>query len=229
MTRWAPEKKDVLAALADEITHNYGRGRVIIAIDGIDVAGTADFADAFADTLRTKGQSVFRASIEGFHRPRAERYLRGRDSPEGLYRDSYDYAAFERMLIAPFRMAGSTGFVLESFDVHRDTRAEPKWVTGGPDAFLIVDGSFLNRPELRGFWNYSVWLQVAVPVAAARLVDRDRAGDAGIDGIAGTERRLRYSGAQALYATETKPATRATAIIDNSDLDHPRRVFADSC
>jgi len=42
-------------------------------------------------------------------------------------------------------------------------------------------------------------------------------------------RQLRYSGAQALYALEAKPRTAATAIVDNTDADHPRRRFADSC
>ena len=37
MTRWTPQKKDVLEALAADILHNYGRGRVIVAIDGVDV------------------------------------------------------------------------------------------------------------------------------------------------------------------------------------------------
>ena len=49
------------------------------------------------------GRAVFRASIDGFHRPRAERYARGRDSPEGFYRDSFDYSLFRRVLVEPFR------------------------------------------------------------------------------------------------------------------------------
>jgi uridine kinase len=208
--RWAPQKKDVLAALSADILHNYGKGRTIVAVDGVDVADTADFADALAGALRLAGTTVFRASIEGFHRPRAERHARGRDSAEGRYRDSYDYPTFRRTLVEPFRMGGSTGFVPAAFDVERDAQVEPTWLTGPADAVLIVDGVFLNRPELRGLWNYSVWLD------SGDLAPRP-------------EESAREAGARALYAAESRPRTTATAIIDNSDVEHPRRVFADSC
>ena len=224
MTPWLPQKKDVLAALADDILHNYGKGRTIVAVDGSDVAGTPAFADDLADAMRVKGHAVFRASVEGFHRPRAERYARGRDSPEGFYLDSYDYLTFQRTLVQPFRLGGSTGFVAAAFDVARDAQVEPVWLTGPADAVLIVDGVFLNRPELRGLWNYSIWLEVADHEATARRADRDRTSPAALP-----ERQLRYSGGLALYAAESKPRTAATAIVDNTDADHPRRRFADSC
>lgn len=224
MTRWQPRKKDVLAALADEILHNYGHGRTIVAVDGVDVAGTSEFADELAQEMRLKGHAVFRASIEDFHRPRADRYLLGRESPEGFYRHSYDYLTFKRILIEPFRMGGSTSFVPAAFDVRRDAKVEPTWLTGPADAVLIVDGSFLNRPELRGLWNYSVWLDVSEAEAEARRIARDLNAP-----NPRPERNLRYSGAQALYAVESTPRTRATAIVDNNDPEHPRRSFADSC
>ena len=224
MTTWAPQKKDTLAALADEILHNYGRGRATVAVDGTDVAGTTEFADELAAAMRLKGHTVFRASIEGFHRPRAERYARGRDSAEGFYRDSYDYLTFQRTLIEPFRMAGSTGFVPAAFDVRRDAQIEPTWLTGPADALLVVDGNFLQRPELRGLWNYSVWLDIPDYVADERRTARDLAAP-----NARPERNRRYSGAQELYRAESHPRRSATAIINNADVEHPRRVFADSC
>ncbi|MCU1544438.1 MAG: uridine kinase [Microbacteriaceae bacterium] len=222
--RWAPQKKDVLSALSNEILHNYGKGRTIIAIDGVDVAGTSAFADDLAGAMRVAGQTVFRASIQGFHRPRVDRYARGRDSPEGYYRDSYDYLTFRRTLVEPFRMGGSAGFVPAAFDVRRDAKVEPTWLTGPADAVLIVDGVFLNRPELRGLWNYSIWLDVPDALAEERRVDRDRDAPE-----PRPERNARYTGAHALYVAESQPRTTATAIIDNSDIEHPRRVFADSC
>ena len=51
MARWHPEKKDVLDALAAEILHNYGKGRAIVAIDGMDGAGKTHFADDLAIAL----------------------------------------------------------------------------------------------------------------------------------------------------------------------------------
>lgn len=218
-TRWAPEKADVLAALADEVLHNYGHGRSIVAVDGADGAGKTHFADDLAAMLEKKGHAVFRASIDGFHRPRAERHLAGKDSPEGFYRDSFDYSTFRRVLIEPFRLGEGAAFVTAAFDHRRDATVPAKWRTGPRDAILIVDGIFLNRPELRGLWNYSIWLDVPDAVREQRLLARDGPGGVG----------PRYSGGMALYLAEAKPRAAASAIIDNADFDHPRRVFADSC
>lgn len=219
MAHWTPLKRDTLDSLADEFLHNYSRGRTLLAVDGIDGAGKTRFADALAERLGRGGHAVFRASIDAFHRPRAERCARGADSPEGFYLDSYDYALFRRVLIEPFRMGGSTGFVTAAFDHRSDTQVEMVWKTGPADATLIIDGIFLHRPELRGLWNWSIWLEVSEEVAAARMLERD--------GAPAPTRR--YSGGQALYVAEAAPRARASAIVDNNDYDHPRRVFADSC
>lgn len=193
--RWAPQKKDTLEALADEILHNYARGRAIVAVDGRRGSGMAEFAEALAETLRTKGGIVFHASIEDFQRPRARR--------EGdSYANGYDYSLLRRVLIDPYRTAGSTGFSLTGFDAERDEPVfQPKWKSAGLDAILIVDGVFLNRPELSGIWNYSIWLE---------------------DPATGDE-------FDTIYLAAVTPSAVATAIYDNADPEHPRRIFADSC
>jgi uridine kinase len=219
MARLTAQKKDVFAALADDILHNYSEGRVIIAVDGLDGAGKTRFADTLAGQLGIGHRAVFRASIDDFHRPRLDRYARGKDSPEGFYLDSYNYATFRRVLIEPFRIGRIGSFVLQAFDLKRNAQFEPKWSSGPDDAILIVDGIFLNRPELRGIWNYSIWLEVDPKVAAARMLERD--GE--------TTNPKRYSGGQKLYLKEAKPREAATAIIDNNDFDHPKRLFADAC
>jgi uridine kinase len=164
------------------------------------------------------GHAVFRASVDGFHRPRLDRHARGKDSPEGFYLDSFDYELLRRVLLDPFRLGGSAGFVTAAFDQESDAQVEMKWLTGPADATLVVDGIFLNRPELRGLWNYSIWLEVPEEVSDARLIARDGHGPA-----------ERYAGGQVLYRAEADPRTAATAIVDNSDYERPVRVFADSC
>lgn len=219
MAQLTPLKRDVLDSLADEFLHNYARGRTMLAVDGIDGAGKRPFADALAKRLGRGGHAVFRASVDRFHKPRAERYARGVDSAEGYYYDSFDYELFRRVLIEPFRMGGSTGFVTEAFDVARNAQVEMDWKTGPQDATLVVDGAFLNRPELRGLWNWSIWLDADEAAAQARLLE--------LDGAAG--RSARYPGGQTLYLAEANPRAVASAIVDNSDPEHPRRVFADTC
>jgi uridine kinase len=210
---------EVIAALGDEILHNYGKGRAIIAVDGPDGAGKTRFADALAARLGVGNRAVFRASIDDFHQSRARRHARGKDSAEGFYRDSFDYPTFKRMLTEPFRTGWIGSFNLKAFDLKRDLPIQPVWSSGPKDAILVVDGIFLNRPELHGIWNYSIWLDVDREVAEARMLNRDGAA----------EYPERYSAGQELYLKEAKPRELANAIIDNNDFDHPKRIFADSC
>lgn len=213
--------------LRDEVRRSYPRGRVVVAVDGRAGAGTSTFAASFARVFAEDGSAVFQASIDDFHRPREERYALGRTSPEGYYRDSFDDATFRRVLVEPFREGArvpDTGFQLAAFDVRRDAPVESRWTTGPEDAVLVVHGIFLNRPELRGLWNWSVWLDVPVDVAFERLAARDGSDP---DFLAESNRRYRLG--MDLYLRDRDPRAAASAIVDNTDPAHPRRTFRDFC
>jgi uridine kinase len=209
--------------LRDRVRRQNAGGRVIVAVDGVDGAGKTVFADGLAEVFAETGDAVFRASIDGFHRPRSERYLRGRTSPEGFYRDSFDYATFRRVLIDPFRdgaqTAATTGFQLAAFDVVRDAPVESQWVTAPLDAVLVVDGIFLHRPELRDLWDWSIWLEVPLEVSYARMALRD-----GSDPDPDAPSNARYRQGQEIYLREARPRETASVIVDNADLAHPRIV-----
>ena len=222
MARWAPARRDVIAATVDEILQNYRRGRIAIGVDGRTASGKSTFADDLAREFERRGLATARASLDDFLAPAGQRYARGRFSPEGYYHDAYAYDVFRRVLIEPFRMGGSTAFVTAAYDRVREVQLEPKWRTGPDDVFLIVDGGFLDRPELAGVWNYTIWLDADDAVRAERLSIRDRIEP-------GSDLAERYEGAHRLYEKDAKPRQAAIAIIDNTDPDHPRRVFADAC
>lgn len=209
MARWAPQKKHVLGELADEILHNYGQGRAIVAVDGRHGAGQLEFATELADALRLKGHRVFVASMDDFFRPRFDR---DRIETAADYLDrAYDESLLRRVLIDPYRMGGSTGFQLEGFDVERDQPAfDAKWESAQADAVLIVAGVFLQRKELAALWSYTVWLATPLAEPTSDL------------------EKLRVD-ADELYLKKAAPSERATTIMNNVDREHPRREFADSC
>ncbi|TFB72646.1 hypothetical protein E3O06_10020 [Cryobacterium glaciale] len=191
---------DFLRVLAAEILHNYGRGRTIIAIDGTDAAARAAFADDLAAVFREDERHVFRASLRYFQHSRAEQQRLAPDTPERMYLVGYDYSALRRVLVEPFRMGGSTGFVTEEFDPDRDTWIQPTWQTAPADAILIIDGDYINRPELHGLWLYSVLLEGAPA-----------------------------SEAQAHYLAEVHPRDVVSAVVDTTNREAPLRVLTDRC
>src|SRR5262245_13604907 len=94
---------------------------VRVAIDGVDAAGKTTLADELAELLVEHGRPVIRASIDGFHRPRADRYRQGANSPEGYYADSFDYDALRSALLQPLGPQGSRRFRRAVFDYRTDT------------------------------------------------------------------------------------------------------------
>jgi len=192
--------------------------RIRIAIDGVDGAGKTTFADALAPLVLAKGRNVIRAGVDDFHNPRAVRYARGRHSPDGFFLDSYDYAAFRRLLLDPLAPDGSGSYVARHFDHRTDRPVAPQPRQASPMAALIVDGIFLHRPELRDCWDISIFLKVDFAISRARNAARDGTPDALDPDAASTQR---YVGGQRRYLSECLPAEQAAIVIGYDDFSAP--------
>ena len=100
------DRAAVLGELAAKLS-GISLGRPVrVAIDGRTASGKTTLADEIASLIRSKGYPVIRTSIDGFHRSKAERYARGRHSPEGYYYDARDLAAVRTLLLAPLGRKG---------------------------------------------------------------------------------------------------------------------------
>src|SRR5689334_3774481 len=95
------ERLAVLEDLATRIAKVTLKHPLRIAIDGRDASGKTKLSDELAELLRARDLPVIRASIDDFHRSKAERYARGRYSAEGYYYDSRDLSAFRDLLLVP--------------------------------------------------------------------------------------------------------------------------------
>ncbi len=196
-----------------------------VAIDGVDGAGKTVLADELAAVLTSvlaeSGRAVIRASVDGFHHPKSVRYRLGRGSPEGFYYDSYDYEALKERLLEPLSLGGSGRYRTAVYDVQTETPVVVAEKQAQPGAILLFDGIFLHRPELCGFWDLSVWLEVPFGVSVPRGAGRGP-GFGSPDPAAESNRR--YVEGQKLYLTECRPQAQATFVVDNSSLDAPHLV-----
>ena len=204
-----------LAAVAERIVSLCLGHPVRVAVDGRTASGKTTFADELACALGERGKNVIRASVDGFHRPSAVRHRRGRLSPDGYYEDARDLEAVRDRLLDPLGPAGNRLFVTQTFDLERDRPVEPEVQSAAAGTVLIVDGTFLQRPELRSAWDYVIFLDVPEEEARRRGVDRDSALLGGHAGASELYSR-RYGPAFARYELECRPVDRANVVIDNS-------------
>lgn len=198
----------VLDTVAGQVARLAGPGVRRVAVDGVDGAGKTVFADELAAVLRDRDTLVIRASVDGFHNPPGVRYRRGRRSPEGFFLDSYDYDTLRAVLLDPLSTRGSGRYVTAVYDVDAEEPVEVPVKTAPEDAVLIFDGIFLHRPELRGYWDLSVFLDVPFEVSIPRGAQR---GYGDPDPDAASNRR--YVEGQRLYLAECRPAGHASIVV----------------
>jgi uridine kinase len=194
-----------------------------VAIDGVDGAGKTMLADELVEPLRHAGREVIRASVDGFHNPRAVRYARGADSPEGYFLDSFDYAALRRELLEPLSADGGRPFRTAWFDYRTDRAVESPPQAVRRDAVLLFDGVFLARRELEGCWDLTIWLEVPFEVTVERAIARD-ARNGGDSAVTRSKYERRYVPGQRLYFAQCRPRDRARIVVDNSVLERPKIV-----
>ena len=194
-----------------------------VAIDGVDGSGKTTLADELVEPIRRAGREVIRASVDGFHHPRAVRYTRGPDSPEGYFIDSFDYATLKRELLDPLGSEGDASFRTAAFDYRVDRAVESPRRVAARNAVLLFDGVFLLRPELQASWDLTVWLDVPFEITVERAVARDSRGG-GDAAVTRGKYEQRYVPGQRLYLTQCRPQERAEIVVDNSVFERPRIV-----
>ena len=214
------ERDAILGHLADRITA-LGPHRLRVGIDGFTAAGKTSFGHELAEAISRSGRPVLRASLDDFKRPWRERHLYDRESGDGYFRNAFDYDAVVALLLEPCGADGSGACVLCSIDPLTQVDHSSVATQAAPNAVLIVDGVFAFRPEIDGYWDFRIWLDVKAETSLARGAARDRSW-AGSDAEA--VHRDRYLVSERIYLTEVDPLRLVDVVIDNSAFDRPRIV-----
>ena len=218
------EREELLQQLADLVVTTLRPHPVRIAIDGVDGAGKSTLADELGRVIAGQGRPVIRASIDGFHRPRKDRYRRGTDSPQGYYLDSFDYDALISALLAPLGPDGNRRFRRATFDYRSDAPVQAPVETAPPNAILLFDGVFLMRHELNGHWDLRIFIQAEFDEVMRRAVRRDRALFVS-EATARERYEKRYFPGQRIYLQAARPLELADVVVENTKLTRPRLLI----
>lgn len=219
-----PERERCLTVLA---RHIVGIGRphpVRVAVDGPDAAGKTILADELAPLIARSGRPVIRASIDGFHRPRAERAARGPLSPEGYFLDSFDYPSLKSALLDPLGPKGDRAFRRRVFDFRTDEPVAAPTEHAAPGSILIFDGIFLLRRELIDHWDFAIFVAVPFAETQRRAAERDLVLFNSVEEIRHRYER-RYVPGQQLYLSRERPQSKADVVLDNTDPASPRLIW----
>lgn len=214
------ERSAILQTVAGRIAMLSGDRPRRVAIDGITASGKTSFADDLASELHRRGLPVIRVSMDGFHNPRAVRYRQGRGSADGYYEDAYDFESVRRRLLDPLGPGGDRRYREAVIDLATDTPVEAEPTSAPRDAVLVVDGSFLQKPVLRGAWDHVVYLRATFEAAATRGVRRDADLLGGVE-AATAAFRDRYHAAQHRYLAECDPEANADTVVEHDDPAQP--------
>jgi uridine kinase len=213
-------RDQLLGRLAEAIESVTTAHPVRVAVDGRPAAGKTTLADELALVLRNRGREVVRSSIESFLLPRAQRYRRGQDSPEGCYHDSFDFDALHRVLLDPLGPDGDRKFQQAVYDRDTDTALSPPVTKAAADAVLVFDGVFLLRPELVDQWDLRIFVSAAFEETLTRALIRDLAS-LGSDARVEQRFRNRYRPSQQHYFDTVRPTDLADIVVHNDEPEQP--------
>ncbi|MBD9597685.1 uridylate kinase [Ensifer sp. ENS05] len=191
-----------------------------VAVDGRTASGKTTIANELAATLSDRGLSVLRLSIDGFHKPRAERYKQSRTSPTGYLDDARDWEAIRRLMLEPLGPGGNRVYRSKILDLETDQRVQEPSMVAEADAVVIVDGSFLRRHELRGCFE----CVMLVDVSRENSILRGAARDAGMLGDYASALSIfeeRYARAYDIYLERLDGGEAPDVTIDNNDFAKP--------
>jgi phosphoribosylaminoimidazole-succinocarboxamide synthase len=212
---------DVVAAIAQAIPSPAHAGHPLrVAIDGVDAAGKTTLRRELAQVLRDRGQPVWEASIDDFHHPRAVRYHSGHDDWKGYWHHAFDLARLTGELLVPLGPGGDLRFRVRCHDLATDQplHDEP-WLLAEGDEVVLIDGVLAQRPELRDYWDFVIFVYVGFDEAYRRMAMRDH-----VAADPTHPDNARCYGVQRYYLSTYQPDRSADILIDNSDVELPHIV-----
>jgi uridine kinase len=195
-----PDRKKVLRYIADIILELPTVHVTRLGIEGVDGAGKTIFANELSRLLAMSGRSIIRASVDSFHNPKNQRYRLGKNSPEGFFLDSYNYPRLKEVLLDPLSPGGTGLYQTAIFDHRLDSPVSSLKEQAISDSILVFDGIFLHRPDLRSYWDFSIFLEVRFDISIPRGAQR---GEGSSDPRSPENRR--YVEGQKIYLRECDP------------------------
>jgi uridine kinase len=213
-------RKEAISQLADMIADIYLDYPVRVGIDGFAASGKTMLADELIEPLQSRGRSVIRVSVDGFHNPSEIRRQQGYSSPQGYYDDSFNHNAIVSNVLVPLGPGGNLNYSPAVFDFRTDSEVSAPFQRASQNSILLFEGVFLHRPELKKYWDFSIFVHADFDISLKRAKKRDL-------NLFKTAEKVhekfteRFIPGHKIYLSAESPEKSANVIWDNNNIENP--------
>lgn len=177
----------------------------IIGIDGLGGAGKT----TYARNMQKQMDNSILLHVDDFIYPRKIRYNENFEEWYCYYHLQWRYDYLIRTLLQPLKNGMSVNETVELYDKTTDSYRGAK-VEIPIETTVIVEGVFLQRPELRAYFDHVIYLDVSKKERLQRVMKRDTYMGSQADILKKYE--TRYFPAEQKYVEECYPRLLADAI-----------------
>lgn len=206
----------ILEVVTNRILSVKKNGPILVAVNGKDASGKTIFSGQLVGYLRSvTDRPVIQVSFDGFLNEASIRNAPFESEGRGSYEYAFNYQGFLKHFLLPLSSTPPK-YVEAIYDVHKDEVLTNKPIEANTSSIFIIDGLFLFRQDMVGYWDYKILLQADEAV----ILDRGPKRDAEIfGGLESARQRYteRYLPSQEVYYGEVNPSRLADVIIENSN------------
>lgn len=183
---------------------------LIVGIDGLGGAGKSTISESLLELLSEENYSVTLLHIDDFIHPRSVRYNENYPEWECYYNLQWRYDYLKNAVIEPIKSGADYICDIELYDKDNDSYfLKTTDIPNG--SIVLIEGIFLQRPELKGAFDLMIYIDVPEETRLARVLERD--------GYIGDRAQIkakydgRYFPAERHYAKNCAPAENADFVV----------------
>lgn len=122
-------------------------------------------------------------------------------------------------MLQPLGPCGNLRYTPKHFDLHSDSNVPEHFLIACANAIIIVDGIFLQRPELVNYWDFVIFVKTDFEYTLGRMLERDNETT---ESYEETNRmfKKRYRLGQELYLELVGPMYSADVVCENNTFEN---------